>query len=400
TKVQRLPIERISQASANQRKGRCGRVSEGICIRLYSEADFESRQEFTDPEILRTNLASVILQMTSLGLGDIAGFPFLDPPDRRQITAGNQLLTELGAFDGDGKHPGLTAVGKKLAQLPVDPRMGRMVLEADRNGCVREVMIIAAALSIQDPRERPAEQRESADARHARFDDNTSDFLAYLNLWEYVRGKQRELSNNQFRKLCRNDYLSYLRLREWQDIHSQLRQLAKPVGIQLAATSERADAERIHTSLAAGLLSHVGLRDPERGDYLGARGTHFSIFPGSGLFKKQPRFVISAELVETSRLWARVNARVEPEWLERLAQHLVKRNYSEPHWERKRGAVIAYEHVTLYGVPLVSGRRVNYGRVEPELARELFIRHALVEGDWDTRHQFFHDNRALLADVE
>ena len=400
TKVQRLPIERISQASANQRKGRCGRVSEGICIRLYSQEDFESRQEFTDPEILRTNLASVILQMTSLGLGDIAGFPFLDPPDRRQITAGNQLLTELGAFDSSGKHQGLTPVGKKLAQLPVDPRMGRMVLEADRQGCVREVLVIAAALSIQDPRERPAEQRESADARHARFDDNTSDFLAYLNLWEYVRGKQRELSNNQFRKLCRNDYLSYLRLREWQDIHSQLRQLAKPLGIHLAATSERADAERIHTSLAAGLLSHVGLRDPERGDYLGARGTHFSIFPGSGLFKKQPRFVISAELVETSRLWARVNARVEPEWLERLAQHLVKRNYSEPHWERKRGAVIAYEHVTLYGVPLVSGRRVNYGRVEPELARELFIRHALVEGDWDTRHQFFHDNRALLADVE
>lgn len=400
TKVQRLPIERISQASANQRKGRCGRTSDGICIRLYSQADFESRQEFTDPEILRTNLASVILQMASLGLGDIAGFPFVDPPDRRQITAGNQLLTELGAFDSSGKNRGLTDVGKKLAQLPVDPRMGRMVLEADSNGCVREVMIIAAALSIQDPRERPAEKREAADARHARFDDQTSDFLAYLNLWEHVRGKQRELSNNQFRKLCRNEYLSYLRLREWQDIYSQLRQLAKPVGIHLAGNQERADSQRIHTSLAAGLLSHVGLKDAEKGDYLGARGTHFAIFPGSALFKKQPRFVISAELVETSRLWGRVNARVEPEWLEPLAKHLVKRNYSEPHWERKQGAVMAYERVTLYGVPLVAGRRVNYGRVDPELARELFIRHALVEGDWDTRHQFFHDNRALLADVE
>lgn len=400
TKVQRLPIERISQASANQRKGRCGRTSDGICIRLYSQADFESRQEFTDPEILRTNLASVILQMTSLGLGDIAGFPFVEPPDRRQITAGNQLLTELGAFDSTGKHRGLTDVGKKLAQLPVDPRMGRMVLEADSNGCVREVMIIAAALSIQDPRERPAEKREAADARHARFDDQTSDFLAYLNLWEHVRGKQRELSNNQFRKLCRNEYLSYLRLREWQDIYSQLRQLAKPVGVHLAGTQEQADAQRIHTSLAAGLLSHIGLKDSEKGDYLGARGTHFSIFPGSALFKKQPRFVVSAELVETSRLWGRVNARVEPEWIEPLAKHLVKRNYSEPHWERKQGAVMAYERVTLYGVPLVAGRRVNYGRVDIELARELFIRHALVEGDWDTRHQFFHDNRALLADVE
>ncbi|MGI5996413.1 MAG: ATP-dependent RNA helicase HrpA [Saccharomonospora viridis] len=395
TKVQRLPIEPISQASANQRKGRCGRTSDGICIRLYSEEDFESRPEFTDPEILRTNLASVILQMISLGLGDIGAFPFVDPPDRRQITAGVQLLTELGALDESGK--GLTPVGRQLAQLPVDPRMGRMIVEAARNGCVREVMVIAAALSIQDPRERPAEKQEHADQLHARFRDPNSDFLAYLNLWNYLREQQKALSNNQFRKLCRAEYLNYLRIREWQDVHSQLRQLVKQLGFTL--NSVPADSQRIHTSLLAGLLSHVGLKDPAKGDYLGARGTRFAVFPGSALFKKQPRWVASAEIVETSRLWARVNARVEPEWIEPLAQHLVKRTYSEPHWERKRGAVMAYERVTLYGIPLVVGRKVNYGRIDPETSRELFIRHALVEGDWDTDHRFFHDNRALLDEV-
>ena len=395
TKVQRLPVEPISQASANQRKGRCGRTSDGICIRLYSEDDFLSRPEFTEPEILRTNLASVILQMISLGLGDIGAFPFVEPPDRRQITAGVQLLTELGALDASGKS--LTPVGRKLAQLPVDPRMGRMIVEAASLGCVREVMIIAAALSIQDPRERPAENQQHADQLHARFADPNSDFLAYLNLWNYIRERQKELSNNQFRKLCRAEYLNYLRIREWQDIHSQLRQLAKPLGITL--NDVPADSQRIHTALLAGLLSHVGLKDPAKGDYLGARGARFAVFPGSSLFKKQPRWVASAELVETSRLWARVNARVEPEWIEPLAQHLVKRTYSEPHWERKRGAVMAYERVTLYGIPLVVGRKVNYGRIDPETARELFIRHALVEGDWDTNHQFFHDNRALLEEV-
>ncbi|SFI91869.1 ATP-dependent helicase HrpA [Amycolatopsis sacchari] len=394
TKVQRLPIEPISQASANQRKGRCGRTSDGICIRLYTEADFESRPEFTDPEILRTNLASVILQMTALGLGDIAAFPFVEAPDRRQITDGKQLLQELGAFDGDK----LTEVGRQLAQLPVDPRLGRMVLEAAKNGCVREVMIIAAALSIQDPRERPADRQEAAQQQHARFADKTSDFLAYLNLWEYLREQQKALSGNQFRRLCRNEFLNYLRVREWQDIYSQLRQLAKPLGITL--NSEPADPQNVHISLLAGLLSHVGLKDPEKGDYLGARGARFAVFPGSALFKKQPRWLVSAELVETSRLWARVNARIEPEWVEPLAGHLVKRTYSEPHWERKRAAVVASERVTLYGVPLVVGRKVNYGRIDPELSRELFIRHALVEGDWDTRHEFFAANRALLDEVE
>ncbi|MFE0024669.1 ATP-dependent RNA helicase HrpA [Amycolatopsis sp. NPDC059021] len=400
TKVQRLPIEPVSQASANQRKGRCGRTSDGVCIRLYSEDDFDARPEFTDPEILRTNLASVILQMTSLGLGDIAAFPFVEPPDRRQVSDGVQLLQELGAFDASEKDEGrrLTEIGRKLAQLPVDPRMARMVLEASRNGCVREVMIIAAALSIQDPRERPAEKQQAADAQHARFADPTSDFLAYLKLWEYVTDQQKALSSNQFRKLCRNEYLNYLRVREWQDIFSQLRQLAKPLGITL--NTEPADPQRIHTSLIAGLLSHIGLKDPAKGDYLGARGARFAVFPGSALFKKQPRWVMSAELVETSRLWGRVNGRIEPEWVEPLAGHVVKRNYSEPHWERKQGAVMAVEKVTLYGVPLVTDRRVNYGKIDPELCRELFIRHALVEGDWQTNHKFFAENRALLDEVE
>ncbi|SFB58379.1 ATP-dependent helicase HrpA [Amycolatopsis marina] len=400
TKVQRLPIEPVSQASANQRKGRCGRTSDGICIRLYSEADFESRPEFTDPEILRTNLASVILQMTSLGLGDLAGFPFVEPPDRRQITDGVNLLLELHALEpgqtGAGRR--LTPIGRKLAQLPVDPRLGRMVLEADSNGCVREVMIIAAALSIQDPRERPAEKQQAADQLHARFADKNSDFQAYLNLWEYLTERQRELSGNQFRKLCKAEYLNYLRVREWQDIFSQLRRLAKQLGVTL--NSEPADFQRVHTALIAGMLSHIGLKDPAKGDYLGARGTRFAVFPGSALFKKQPRWVMAAELVETSRLWARVAARIEPEWVEPLAEHVLKRTYSEPHWERKQGAVMAMEKVTLYGVPLVAGRKVNYGRIDPEVSRELFIRHALVEGDWETRHRFFHENRALLDEVE
>ncbi|MGW5722935.1 ATP-dependent RNA helicase HrpA [Amycolatopsis sp. NPDC003865] len=400
TKVQRLPIEPVSQASANQRKGRCGRTSDGICIRLYSEEDFESRPEFTDPEILRTNLASVILQMTSLGLGDIAAFPFVEPPDRRQVTDGIGLLQELGAFSSTGSDRSLTDIGRKLAQLPVDPRMGRMVLEAAKNGCVREVMIIAAALSIQDPRERPAEKQQAADAQHARFADPTSDFLAYLNLWEYVAEQQKALSGNQFRRMCRTEYLNYLRLREWQDIFSQLRQLAKPLGISLNTNTTPVDPQRVHTSLIAGLLSHIGLKDPAKGDYLGARGARFGVFPGSALFKKQPRWVMSAELVETSRLWARVNARIEPEWVEPLAQHVVKRSYSEPHWERKQGAVMATERVTLYGVPLIADRRVNYGRIDPEMSRALFIRHALVEGDWQTRHHFFAENRALLEEVE
>ncbi|WP_225099834.1 ATP-dependent RNA helicase HrpA [Streptomyces sp. CoH27] len=403
TKVQRLPIEPVSQASANQRKGRCGRTSDGICIRLYSEDDFLARPEFTDAEILRTNLASVILQMTAAGLGEIEKFPFIDPPDHRNIRDGVQLLQELGALDPAQKDPRkrLTDTGRKLAQLPVDPRLARMVLEADKNGCVREVMVIAAALSIQDPRERPADKQTQADQQHARFKDETSDFLAYLNLWRYVREQQRERGSSSFRRMCKQEYLNFLRIREWQDIYLQLRTVAKQMGIHLA--EEDAPSDRIHTSLLSGLLSHIGMKDVKDGnknEYLGARNAKFAIFPGSALFKKQPKFVMSAELVETSRLWARVNAKIEPEWVEPLAEHLLKRTYSEPHWEKDQAAVMAYEKVTLYGVPIVAQRKVNYGRIDPGTSRELFIRNALVEGDWRTHHKFFADNRRLLSEVE
>ncbi|MFE9440784.1 ATP-dependent RNA helicase HrpA [Streptomyces sp. NPDC006602] len=403
TKVQRLPIEPVSQASANQRKGRCGRTSDGICIRLYSEEDFEARPEFTDAEILRTNLASVILQMTAAGLGDIEKFPFIDPPDHRNIRDGVQLLQELGALDPAQKdvRKRLTDTGRKLAQLPVDPRLARMVLEADKNGCVREVMVIAAALSIQDPRERPADKQTQADQQHARFRDETSDFLAYLNLWRYIREQQKERGSSSFRRMCKQEYLNFLRIREWQDIYSQLRTVAKQMGIHL--NEEDAADHSVHVSLLAGLLSHIGMKDVKDGnknEYLGARSAKFAIFPGSALFKKQPRFVMSAELVETSRLWARVNAKIEPEWVEPLAEHLLKRTYSEPHWEKDQAAVMAYEKVTLYGVPIIAQRKVNYGRIDPEASRELFIRNALVEGDWRTHHKFFADNRKLLSEVE
>ncbi|MFE4604101.1 ATP-dependent RNA helicase HrpA [Kitasatospora indigofera] len=404
TKVQRLPIEAVSQASANQRKGRCGRTSDGICIRLYSEEDFLSRPEFTDAEILRTNLASVILQMTAAGLGDIAAFPFLDPPDSRNIKDGVNLLHELGALDPAEKDPRkrLTPLGRQLAQLPVDPRMARMVLEADKNGCVRDVMVIAAALSIQDPRERPTEKRQAADERHRRFNSETSDFLAFLSMWRYVREQQKELSSSAFRRMCKAEFLNYLRIREWQDIYSQLRTVAKQLGVTIEEPHPDAepDADRIHQSLLAGLLSHIGLYDVEKREYGGARGARFAVFPGSGLFKKPPRWVMSAELVETSRLWARINAKIEPEWVEPLAGHLIKRSYSEPHWEKKAGAVLAFEKVTLYGMPVVAQRKVNYGRIDPELCRELFIRNALVEGDWETHHDFFAANRKMLGEVE
>ncbi|MEW2412156.1 ATP-dependent RNA helicase HrpA [Streptomyces sp. NPDC046866] len=400
TKVQRLPIERISQASANQRKGRCGRTSDGICIRLYSEDDFAGRPEFTDAEILRTNLASVILQMTAAGLGEIEKFPFIDPPDHRNIRDGVQLLQELGALDPKEKdaRKRLTPMGRQLSQLPVDPRLARMVIEADKNNCVREVMVIAAALSIQDPRERPSDKQTQADQHHARFKDETSDFLSYLNLWRYVREQQKERGSSSFRRMCKQEYLNFLRIREWQDIYSQLRTVARGMGIHVNETD--APEQHVHVSLLAGLLSHIGLKDTDKNEYLGARGAKFAVFPGSALFKKQPKFVMSAELVETSRLWARVNAKVEPEWVEPLAQHLIKRTYSEPHWEKDQAAVMAYERVTLYGVPIVAQRKVNYGRIDPEVSRELFIRNALVEGDWRTHHKFYADNRKLLTEVE
>lgn len=416
TKVQRLPIERVSQASANQRSGRCGRVSEGIAIRLYSEEDFESRPLFTDPEILRTNLAAVILQMTAMGVArgpkDVENFPFVEPPDSRAINDGVTLLRELGALTspksgdagGNGRSgSGLTAVGQKLAQLPVDPRLGRMIVEAGKRGCVREVMILAAALTIQDPRERPTDKQQLAAEKHARFRDELSDFTGFLNLWNYIQEKQRELSSTQFRKLCRNEFINYLRVREWQDLFTQLRQMAKPLGISLDNKREAdpvGNYEGIHISLLSGLLSHIGLLDERKREYAGARGSRFAIFPGSALFKKSPTFVMAAELVETSRLWARVAAKFDPLWAEQVAPNLVKRSYSEPHWSSRQGAVMAHEKVTLYGVPIIPNRRVNYGRVDPELSRELFIRHALVEGEWKTHHKFFHRNRALLQEIE
>jgi len=416
TKVQRLPIERVSQASANQRSGRCGRVSEGIAIRLYSEEDFESRPLFTDPEILRTNLAAVILQMTAMGVArgpkDVENFPFVEPPDSRAINDGVTLLRELGALTspksgnaaGNGRSgSGLTAVGQKLAQLPVDPRLGRMIVEAGKRGCVREVMILAAALTIQDPRERPTDKQQLAAEKHARFRDELSDFTGFLNLWNYIQEKQRELSSTQFRKLCRNEFINYLRVREWQDLFTQLRQMAKPLGIALDNKREAdpvGNYEGIHISLLSGLLSHIGLLDERKREYAGARGSRFAIFPGSALFKKSPTFVMAAELVETSRLWARVAAKFDPLWAEQVAPDLVKRSYSEPHWSSRQGAVMAHEKVTLYGVPIIPNRRINYGRVDPELSRELFIRHALVEGEWKTHHKFFHRNRALLQEIE
>ena len=402
TKVQRLPIEPISQASANQRKGRCGRVSEGICIRLYSEEDFNNRPEFTDPEILRTNLASVILQMTALGLDDIEAFPFVDAPDKRHIQDGVKLLEELGAFETVqtklGEKRRLTTIGRQLAQLPVDPRLAKMLLSAVNLGSVYEVMIIVSALSIQDPRERPTDKQQASDEKHRRFAYKKSDFLAFLNLWHYVQEQQKELTKNQFRRQCQKDFLNYLRIREWQDIYQQIRLAVREMGLPI--NSEKAEYQQIHTALLSGLLSHIGLKEAEKQQYLGARNAHFAIFPNSVLFKKQPKWVMAAELVETSKLWGRMVAEIEPEWIEPLAEHLTKKSYSEPRWSKSRGAVIADEKVSLYGVPIVAARPVNYGSIDPIVSREIFIQSALVEGDWNTKHKFFKQNQQLIREVE
>ena len=436
TKVQRLPIEPISQASANQRKGRCGRVSEGICIRLYSQEDFNNRPEFTDPEILRTNLASVILQMTALGLDDIEAFPFVDAPDKRHIQDGVKLLEELGAIQPKKiksyKHDGarfptrakdvsankngtryemcaieseekkqgweLTPIGRQLAQLPVDPRLAKMLLSAVDFGSVYEVMIIVSALSIQDPRERPTDKQQASDEKHRRFADKKSDFLAFLNLWHYVQERQKALTKNQFRRQCQKDFLNYLRIREWQDIYQQIRLAVREMGLPI--NSEKAEYQQIHTALLSGLLSHIGFKEAEKQQYLGARNAHFAIFPNSVLFKKQPKWVMAAELVETSKLWGRMVAEIEPEWIEPLAEHLTKKSYSEPRWSKSRGAVIADEKVSLYGVPIVAARPVNYGAIDPRVSREIFIQSALVEGDWNTKHKFFKQNQQLIREVE
>ncbi len=401
-KVQRLPIEPISQASAAQRAGRCGRVAPGVCIRLYSEDDFDARPRHTDPEILRTNLAAVLLQMAALQLGDPPGygedFGFLDPPDRRSVRDGVQLLAELGAFDADGA---ITELGRRLARLPVDPRLGRMILAADAEACVREVLVLAAALTIPDPRERPTDREEAARQKHARFTDEESDFMSYLNLWRYLREQRKSLSGNAFRRMCREEFLHYLRIREWQDLVGQLRAVARDLGITESSGAQApADPAAVHAALLTGLLSHVGMRREDAREYAGARNSRFVLAPGSALSKRPPRWVVVAELVETTRLYGRTAARIQPEAVERAAGDLVQRTYSEPHWDAKRGEVMAYERVTLYGLPLVARRRVGYARVEPAVARELFIRHALVEGDWQTRHRFFRDNAALRAELE
>jgi ATP-dependent helicase HrpA len=392
-KIQRLPVERISQASARQRAGRCGRVSAGVCVRLYSEEDFQSRPPFTDPEILRTHLAAVILQMSALNLGRPEDFPFVDPPDARQIGEGFRLLFELRAVD---EQRGITELGRQLAKLPVDPRLGRMLLAAQGEGCLREASIVVAALAIQDPRERPLEKQQAADERHRRFRDEQSDFLALLKLWDYYQEQARQLSKNQLRNLCQADFLSFVRMREWHDLHQELLGRVTEMGMRLNEAPAIYDS--LHRALLAGLLGHLGLKQEEHA-YLGARGRNFHLFPGSGLFRKRPRWVMAAELVETSRLYARTVARIEPEWVEGLAGPLLKRGYTEPHWEKRSAQVTATERVTLYGLPIVAGRRVNYGPLDPALARDIFIRQALVAGEFHCGAPFFQHNRQLLAEL-
>ncbi|WP_255307170.1 DUF3418 domain-containing protein [Actinobaculum suis] len=443
TKVQRLPIEPISQASANQRSGRCGRVEDGIAIRLYSEVDFQARPEFTQPEIQRTSLASVILQMLSLNLGSVEEFPFIDPPERQAVAAGVQLLEEIDAITpaSRGGQRKLTKVGHRLARLPIDPRLGRMLIEAESNGCASEVLVIVAALSVQDVRERPTEKRQAADQYHARFNAASSDFLSYLTLWRYLRTQQRELSGAAFRRLMRAEFLNYLRFREWCDVVNQLEEMCRPLGIrirrlalpspaeiqeaitndlgagnpggtpQAAAVAEACrtlgrsadtpEAGAIHRSLLVGLLSNIGNYRERTRDYAGARGTHFVIWPGSGLHRRTPAWVMAAELVETSRLFARTVAAIKPEWVEPAAKNLVRRSYSDPYWSSRAGAAMCKEKVTLYGLTLIADRPVLLSKTGTpggrELARSMFIEHALVEGDWRGRHDFQDRNQEALA---
>ncbi|QIM18758.1 ATP-dependent RNA helicase HrpA [Leucobacter coleopterorum] len=418
SKVQRLPIEAISQASANQRSGRSGRTSAGIAIRLYSEDDFASRPEFTEPEVRRTGLASVILQMLSLGLGDIARFPFLTPPDQRGIADGLGLLAELGAVRTVDKHHSITKIGRELSRLPIEPRFARMVVEARRHEVVAQVLAIVAGLTIQDVRERPEAVRGRADELHARFADPQGDLMTLLNLWNYLQEKQKELSSSAFRRLCKSEFLNFLRVREWMDLNRQLSRIA---GVHKGDSTVGGSFELIHRSVLAGLLSQLGVRDDRQDrrpsgragsnapgaakrkpaqEYLGSRGTRFVLYPGSVLAKKPPEVVMSVELVETSRLFARNNAVVDPAWAEELAGPLAKRQISEPHWEKKQGAAVAYERITLYGVAIVDRRRVQLARTDPAQARELFIRHALVEGEWESPQAFDRANRQLRRELE
>ena len=399
TKVQRLPIEAISQASADQRAGRCGRLGPGICIRLYSVEDFTGRAEYTDPEILRTNLASVILQMAAIGLGAIEGFPFVEPPDTRSIKDGVALLDELGAVSGDelGTRQWLTDLGRKIARIPVDPRIGRMLLAAHDELCMDEMLTLAAALSIIDPRERPAEKEQQADEKHSRFKDEASDFASLLHLWTYVEQQRKELTSNQFRRMCRRDFLNWRRLREWQDLRAQLRRVVKELGLR--TNQKPASSDDIHRALLTGLLSHIGNKDPDSFEYRGARGVRFAINPGSALFKKAPPWIMSAELVETSRTWARINAPVEVATVEEVGAHLIRRTLSDPWWDRERGAAVARETVTMLGLALVTDRVVMAARFDAAASHELFIRHALVLGEWDTHHTFVVHNAEMIEEV-
>ncbi|WP_259658778.1 ATP-dependent RNA helicase HrpA, partial [Burkholderia pseudomallei] len=395
-KVEQLQIEPISQAAANQRAGRCGRVADGVCIRLYEESDFAGRARFTDPEILRSSLASVILRMKSLHLSAIESFPFIEPPQGRAIADGYQLLNELGAVDDENA---LTPLGRELARLPLDPRVGRMILAARDQQALREVLVIASALSVQDPRERPVDAQEQADQAHRRFADERSEFLQWLRIWAWFEeAVAHKKSNRQLVDACRQHFLSHLRLREWRDVHSQLLTVVREHGWRL----NEADAtfEQIHLSLLTGLLGNIGFKAEDEPHYLGARGIKFHLWPGSALVKKAGRWVMAAELVETSRLYARCIAKIEPEWIERIGAHLLKKSLSEPHWEKRPAQVAAFERATLYGLTIYHRRRVAFGRQDPARARELFIRGALVDGEFDTKLAFFAHNRKLLADIE
>ncbi|MDY6941761.1 MAG: ATP-dependent RNA helicase HrpA [Pseudomonadota bacterium] len=393
TKVQRLPIEPVSQASANQRAGRCGRTGPGICLRLYSEEDFHSRSEFTEPEILRTNLASVILQMKSLGLGDIDQFPFIEPPDSRYVNDGLRMLAEIGALD-EGRN--LTRPGRELARLPVDPGLGRMVLAGAEHHCLHEILIIVSGLSIQDPRERPADYAQQADEAQRPFQDERSDFLSYLNLWNAYRDAAA-LSGSRLRAFCEAHFLSYLRMREWQDVHRELLATVNESGFRINQTP--ADYAAIHKALLTGLLSRIGFKG-EDGEYQGPRGTRFHVHPGSALFKKRPPWLMAAELVETARLYARCVARVEPEWIEEIGSHLLKRSYFDPHWEKRPAQAVAYEQTSLYGLVLTARRRVHYGPIEPVASREIFIREGLCAGGYVSQGVFQARNRTLIESLE
>ena len=394
-KIQRLPVEKISQASANQRAGRCGRTAPGICIRLYDEEDFEHRPRFTDPEILRTNLAAVILQMANLKLGEVAGFPFIDPPDPRLIRDGYRLLTELQAVDANNR---LTPIGRQLARLPIDPRLGRMLLAAERLGCIDEVLIVTTALAAQDPRERPRDRQQAADERHARFNEPGSDFLTLLKLWRHLESQFEALSRSAMQKYCRQHFISFRRWREWRDLHRQIKLALQDLGIR-SGGHQAAEPEAIHQALLHGLLDHVGSKE-EKQRYLGCRNRKFLIFPGSGLWKKPPRWIMAAEITETSKVYARTNAAIQPQWIERIGAHLLRHQVSEPHWQKRAARVGAFEKLTLYGLVINPKRRIDYGKVDPAGAREIFIRHALVLGEYQTRLTVIRDNRALIDELE